>query len=273
MFVWTLAHRSILIGENLQRRGWEGPSRCPLCTQEEETLDHLLLQCPYTKEVWQLALGLKPGTVALPQETNTLLWNWRSQCPFQVTKKAQLSTIWRTLPKFIIWKIWLERNNRLFREIKSNPTQVATKIKAFFGESAPYFCKVKNSRVLEPEEEQWIKSFNIKDRPQQINNELKQETWEIRMEEEDFEEWKRQRSKHILFFDGASKGNPRVAGGGGVLVNPNGQLDLSYAWGLGAETNNRAKALALWQGLNQAISKNVKDLIVIHNRNPSSNPP
>lgn len=73
MFVWTLAHRSILIGENLQRRGWEGPSRCPLCTQEEETLDHLLLQCPYTKEVWQLALGLKPGTVALPQETNTLL--------------------------------------------------------------------------------------------------------------------------------------------------------------------------------------------------------
>lgn len=53
------------------------------------------------------------------------------------------------------------------------------------------------------------------------------------MEEEDFEEWKRQRSKHILFFDGASKGNPRVAGGGGVLVNPNGQLDLSYAWGLG----------------------------------------
>jgi hypothetical protein len=55
-------------------------------------------------------------------------------------------------------------NSRLFRETKSNPTQVATKIKAFFGESAPYFCKVKNSRLLEPEEEQWIKSFNIRDR-------------------------------------------------------------------------------------------------------------
>jgi ribonuclease HI len=54
-----------------------------------------------------------------------------------------------------------------------------------------------------------------------------------------------------------------VAGGGGVLVNPNGQLELSYAWGLGAETNNRAEALALWQGLNQAISKNVQDLVII----------
>jgi ribonuclease HI len=167
------------------------------------------------------------------------------------------------LPKFILWKIWLERNNRLFREITSNPAQVAIKIKALFGESAPYFCKLKNSRGLEAEEEQWIKSFNLKEQPQQTGNETRQEKWEIQMKEEEFGEWKSQRSKHILFFDGASKGNPGVAGGGGVLLNPDGQLELSYAWGLGVETNNRAEALALWQGLNQAISKKVKDLVII----------
>jgi len=175
MFVWTLAHRSILAGENLRRRGWEGPSRCPLCTQEEENSDHLLLQCAYAKEVWHLVLGLKPQTVILPQETITLLRNWSSQCPFQVTKKAHLSTIERTLPKLILWKIWLERNSRLFRETKSNPAQVAIKINDFFGESVPYLCKVRNSKLLELEEEKWIKSFNIRDLPQQIDNELKQE--------------------------------------------------------------------------------------------------
>jgi hypothetical protein len=52
MFVWTMAHRGILTGENLRRRGWEGPHRCPLCLQEEETTDHLLLSCDYSKEVW-----------------------------------------------------------------------------------------------------------------------------------------------------------------------------------------------------------------------------
>jgi hypothetical protein len=52
-----MAHRGILTGENLRRRGWEGPHRCPLCLQEEETTDHLLLSCVYSKEVWQLALG------------------------------------------------------------------------------------------------------------------------------------------------------------------------------------------------------------------------
>jgi hypothetical protein len=93
MFVWTLAHRSILIGENLRRRGWEGPSRCPLCIQEEETSDHLLLKCPFAKEVWNLSLGLKPRTFNLPQETNALLRKWSSLCPFQVKKKAQLNIL------------------------------------------------------------------------------------------------------------------------------------------------------------------------------------
>jgi hypothetical protein len=148
MYVWTMAHRGILTGKNLRRRGWEGPSRCPLCCQEEETTDHLLLRCTYSKEVWHLTLALHPNTLVLPQEVTALLRNCNSLCPFQTTKKGQLSTLWRTLPKLILWKIWLERNNRLFKEAKSSPTQVATKIKAMFGESTPHFCKEANSKPL-----------------------------------------------------------------------------------------------------------------------------
>ena len=65
------------------------------------------------------------------------------------------------------------------------------------------------------------------------------------MEEKEFEEWKIKENKYILFFDGASKGNPRVAGGGGILVSPTGQLDIRFAWGLDTETNNRSESLAL----------------------------
>jgi hypothetical protein len=206
MYVWTTAHRGILTGENLRRRGWEGPSRCPLCCQEEETTDHLLLSCTYSKEVWQLTLGLHPDTLVLPQEVIALLRNWNSLCPFQTTKKGQLSTLWRTLPKFILWKIWLERNNRLFREAKSSPAQVATKIKAHFGESAPYFCKAVNSRPLEMEEKLWIEHLNLRDQQQQTHHNSHQQEWEIRMEEQEFEEWKRKENKYILFFDGPPKG-------------------------------------------------------------------
>jgi hypothetical protein len=51
MFTWTLAHKSILTVENLRKRGWEGPYRCPLCCHSEETIDHLLINCDFPKEV------------------------------------------------------------------------------------------------------------------------------------------------------------------------------------------------------------------------------
>jgi ribonuclease HI len=67
----------------------------------------------------------------------------------------------------------------------------------------------------------------------------------------------------MFFFDGSSKGNPGLAGAGWVLVSPTGCLEINFAWGLGIETNKRAEALALWQGLNQAIKHNVQDLVII----------
>ena len=67
---------------------------------------------------------------------------------------------------------------------------------------------------------------------------------------------------HYLFFDEASKGNPGAAGGGGVLLNPDGSTLLRYHWGLGFESNNRAKALALWQGLSLALNRNIHSLTV-----------
>ena len=69
--------------------------------------------------------------------------------------------------------------------------------------------------------------------------------------------------KSLLFFDGASKGNPGAAGGGGVLYDPEGNLNLTYAWNLGIDSNNMAEALALWQGLSQAIRLGIQDLTVV----------
>lgn len=67
---------------------------------------------------------------------------------------------------------------------------------------------------------------------------------------------------HSLFFDGASKGNPGATDGGGVLLNPAGSITLSFSLGLGQNSNNRAEALALWQGLKLALSKNIRKLVV-----------
>jgi hypothetical protein len=47
MFIWTLVHNAILTGDNLKRKGWEGPTRCPFCISNEETMAHILLNCSF----------------------------------------------------------------------------------------------------------------------------------------------------------------------------------------------------------------------------------
>ena len=42
----------------------------------------------------------------------------------------------------------------------------------------------------------------------------------------------KERKLFKLFFDGALKGNPGVAGGGGVMINPEGNNELEYYWNI-----------------------------------------
>ena len=69
------------------------------------------------------------------------------------------------------------------------------------------------------------------------------------MKEKDFTGWFRNCNTHYLFFDGASKSNPGTIGAGGIICNGNGDMLIEYEWGLGSVSNNRAEALALFQGL------------------------
>jgi hypothetical protein len=58
IFQWLILHNQILTWEKLKKRGFTSPSRCHLCEEKEETMNHLLDECPYTTEVWDWAAGI-----------------------------------------------------------------------------------------------------------------------------------------------------------------------------------------------------------------------
>lgn len=65
-----------------------------------------------------------------------------------------------------------------------------------------------------------------------------------------------------MFFYGASKSNPGLAGAGGLICNANGEPILHFEWGLGELSNNRVEGLALFQGLTQLIKLGIKKVII-----------
>ena len=75
--------------------------------------------------------------------------------------------------------------------------------------------------------------------------------------------WMKERKLFKLFFDGASKGNPGMDGGGGIIISPEGNNEYEYYWNIGNDTNNMAEEYGLWQGLKQLENLGVKEAIVI----------
>jgi hypothetical protein len=104
-------HSSILTWDNLLKRGFQGASLCPLCKVEEETLNHLLNTCHYTAQIWdQVAIVMRTSDRLRDSIIETIS-NWRDQA----FSSPLLNWIWQLLPGFVLWQVWKERNNRIFR--------------------------------------------------------------------------------------------------------------------------------------------------------------
>ena len=69
--------------------------------------------------------------------------------------------------------------------------------------------------------------------------------WKIQSSEADFLDWWKNKNKVTIFFDGASKGNPRNAGASGLIFLPGGLLQTNFSWGLGQLSNNQVELYAL----------------------------
>jgi hypothetical protein len=90
--------------------------------------------------------------------------------------------------------------------------------------------------ILDFWEAKWMEGFPIKTfSPLHAHS---RSAWKLQHSINDFSQWLRAQDHFTLCFDGASKGNPKVAGMGGVLYDPGGNIENTYSWNLGVATNN-----------------------------------
>jgi len=51
-FMWLATHNRCWTVDQLARKGLPHPECCPLCDQMDETIDHLLVSCVFTRQFW-----------------------------------------------------------------------------------------------------------------------------------------------------------------------------------------------------------------------------
>ena len=149
------------------------------------------------------------------------------------------------VPKILCWKLWLERNNRIFRDIAGTLPQVALKVKALLGDLVASNSNITNEVTPDKDEYSWFHDLDSSLLARTKKTSKHYSPWEIRLEEEEFIKWRYSLEKHILHVDGAWKGNPGPTGSGGVLLDNSGKIVLNFSWGLGQNTNNIAETLAI----------------------------
>ena len=66
-FAWLLVQSKILTADKLMSRHWPCNPICPLCNNDQETAEHLVLHCNFARQVWEKMTDWSQQLVQPPQ--------------------------------------------------------------------------------------------------------------------------------------------------------------------------------------------------------------
>ncbi|KAL5704559.1 tRNA (guanine(10)-N(2))-methyltransferase [Ranunculus cassubicifolius] len=123
-FMWLLGRKSLLTDEYIKYTGKCFPSRCELCGQDEETLEHLFVDCVFSKGIWDsFTLGSRQYGLDL-SSVDAIIEGWNCS-NLSVTGRK----LWQMLPHAIFWNLWLARNLSKFENVQALDWRVMQAIK------------------------------------------------------------------------------------------------------------------------------------------------
>ena len=116
IFFWILLQNKILTLDNLKKRGFFIVNHCVLCKNDEESVDHIMLHCPFSSMVWD-KIWYFMSLDWVPHVTIQLFFlSWKAP-----SKNHLIIKLWDLILPFFCWGVWKECNDRIFKGVESNP--------------------------------------------------------------------------------------------------------------------------------------------------------
>lgn len=138
-FYWLAMHNRCWTGDRRFRHGLQDSNLCIFCDQEPETLDHIILGCGFSREVWLICLSRVHINLDGYGGARAMEW-WIGN------RKLVPKFFRRGFDSFVLllgWSLWKERNHRTFQAGATSPPRLAMLIK----EEAERWCAAGNAHL------------------------------------------------------------------------------------------------------------------------------
>jgi len=139
-FAWLAIQNQLWTADRLTARGWPNQQYCPLCRTTNESVIHLFAHYRYSKRIWEAIRSWTNGNFPSHEGWNNMdsgvQW-WRTVgtstgVPCKAVRSLTLT-----------WKLWRERNARIFEHQHKSPTVLIAKI----NEEARLWCSAGAKRL------------------------------------------------------------------------------------------------------------------------------
>ena len=126
-FMWLVAHNRCWTADRLARRGLPHPEYCPLCDQDEETIDHLLCSCVFSCQVWYRVLQRVGVQDLSPRPADISFDGWWASTSNKIDGQARKG--FNTIVILGAWSLWNHCNRCVFDGINPNLEDVLVSLR------------------------------------------------------------------------------------------------------------------------------------------------
>ncbi|XP_060185765.1 uncharacterized protein LOC132615218 [Lycium barbarum] len=122
--LWLQLHGRLLTADRLLSWGMSIDKKCSLCQLQDETRNHLFMECSYVKQVWDGLL--KWMCRAAPVQTN---WDQHISWIIRQSKgKSRKAHVFKLVYTEFVHAIWIERNGRIFEKKQKEYKQLIKEV-------------------------------------------------------------------------------------------------------------------------------------------------
>lgn len=127
IFIWLALWNRCWTADRLAKSGLDHPERCLLCDQREEDINHLLLGCSFSRDIWFQVLNGFGYPQLAPTPNDVVFADWWRRAHNRAGRQIRKGI--NSLIQLVAWSIWKVRNRCVFDGAQPNSQRLVQEIR------------------------------------------------------------------------------------------------------------------------------------------------